>query len=80
MSERMFPIIGGEPVPWSILGPHEARAVENHGQSLARLAERGGLSPAEAWCVVNDLPLRTIRTEGHDSLCSKWNARPKEMR
>lgn len=35
-------------VPWAMLAPHESQAVKNHGgQSLARLAERGGLSPRE---------------------------------
>jgi hypothetical protein len=34
-------------VPWSLLAPHEAQARKNHDQSLARLAERGGLDPTE---------------------------------
>lgn len=41
-------------VPWSFVAPHEARAFTNHGQSLQRLAERGGLSPAELLCVLED--------------------------
>lgn len=58
MSEqRMFPILGAKSVRWELLAPHEAQAVKNHGQSLARLAERGGLSPAEAYCVLHDIPL-----------------------
>lgn len=60
--ERMFPLIihyherqPGEPyselprsVPWSIVAPYEAQALHNHcGQSLEKLAQRGGLDPRE---------------------------------
>jgi hypothetical protein len=41
-------------VPWDFLAPHEDRALRNHDQTLERLAERGGLSPREALCVVLD--------------------------
>lgn len=41
-------------VPWGLLAPHERQAQENHGQTLARLAERGGLSPSEMMCVLQD--------------------------
>lgn len=33
---------------------HEEQAQRNHGQSLDRLAQRGGLSPLELWCVFHD--------------------------
>lgn len=41
-------------VPWEFVSPYEERARLNHDQSLVRLAERGGLSPGELWCLVND--------------------------
>jgi hypothetical protein len=41
-------------VPWSLVGSHERQAQKNHSQSLERLSQRGGLSPLELWCVVND--------------------------
>lgn len=42
-------------VPLSFVEPHESQAKHNHGgQSLQRLAERGGLSPAELVAVVED--------------------------
>lgn len=44
-------------VPWSVVEPFERRAIRNHDQTLARLAERGGLSPYELWSLVNDQPL-----------------------
>jgi len=50
-------------VPWSLLAPHEARARRNHSQSLERLAERGGLSPAEMVDVIRGLPWDTTRSE-----------------
>ena len=41
-------------VPWALVEPHEAQAQSNHSQTLERLSQRGGLSPLELWCVVND--------------------------
>ena len=42
-------------VPWALLVPHEEQARSNHGgQSLKRLAERGGLSACEALAVLED--------------------------
>jgi hypothetical protein len=65
--ERQFPIlvprdhrgreISGCPtsVPWSLVEPHRAQAMSNHGQpTLERLAERGGLSPDELHAVLHD--------------------------
>jgi hypothetical protein len=34
-------------VPWRFVERHEAQVVDNHEQPLERIAERGGLSPAE---------------------------------
>lgn len=42
-------------VPWEFVKPHERQARANHGgQSLARLAERGGLSVDELVAVLED--------------------------
>lgn len=41
-------------IPFSLLAPHEKQAQHNHGQTLKRLAERGGLSPDEAVAVLED--------------------------
>lgn len=41
-------------IPWEAIQPHEEQAMKNHGQSLERLAERGGLSFYEAYCVLCD--------------------------
>lgn len=47
-------------VPWSLVAPFAGRARENHDQTLERLAERGGLSPMELWCLLNNCGLRPI--------------------
>ena len=50
-----FPIQQGASIPWAMIAPHEMQAIQNHGgQTLARLAERGGLSPCEALAVLDD--------------------------
>lgn len=40
--------------PWDLLKKHEAQAEATHSQTLARLAERGGLCLQEIWCVMHD--------------------------
>lgn len=66
--QRMFPVLyhrldergSGLPacVPWSLVAPHERQAQRNHGgQSLERLAQRGGLIPLELYLVVHDRDL-----------------------
>lgn len=45
-------------IPWAMLSPHEAQAMKNHsGQTLARLAERGGMSAGEIMSVLEDRDL-----------------------
>ena len=41
-------------IPWSLIAPHESQARANHGQTLERLAERGGLGSCEAVAVLED--------------------------
>lgn len=41
-------------ISWDLVAGHEKQAQSNHSQSLSHLAERGGLSPKELWCVVHD--------------------------
>ena len=61
-------------VPWSIVKDHETQAQRNHSQSLGRLAERGGLSPMELWCVVYDKDyFEALRKEGMtESKAIEW--------
>jgi hypothetical protein len=50
-------------IPWGMLEPMEMRALKNHGQSLARLNQRGGVSAMEALAILNDLPLQKARID-----------------
>lgn len=61
MSERRFPVLNQQhcrrseqktmprSVPWEFAERFRVRAEANHGQTLERLAERGGLAPEEMW-------------------------------
>jgi len=68
---KMFPIQCGPALPWSMVEPHEKQAGINHGQTLKRLAERHGLSPYEAVCMLesrklyrNGLPVPNLENVG----------------
>jgi hypothetical protein len=58
----MFPVMTGKDfareegacMPLAIVLPHEKQAQRNHGQTLHRLAERGGLSACELAAVLQD--------------------------
>lgn len=70
-------------VPWAFIAPHEDQALRNHDQTLARLAERGGLSPREMLCVLERKPWREGRalTEAQaldriEVLLEEWEGRP----
>lgn len=63
MSMDRFPVLLDAPtrrldphcptsVPWDSVAVHDERARRNHGQSLAQLAGRGGLTPRELLAVV----------------------------
>jgi hypothetical protein len=55
MTERMFPILKDAcivAIPWAAIAPFEKQAFENHSQTLERLAQRGGLGPNEAACII----------------------------
>jgi hypothetical protein len=44
-------------VPYDLVKRHEKQAMANHGQTVDRLAERGGLSWLELLMVLTDKPL-----------------------
>lgn len=48
----MFPIQDAPDVPWSMMEPARGQVMRNHGQTLERLAERGGLGCYEAVCAL----------------------------
>lgn len=52
---RRFPILDSSirSIPWDMIESQECQAIDNHDQSLSRLAERGGLCPSEALAVLD---------------------------
>ena len=57
-----------EYIPYNIIAPHEAQAMRNHGgQSLQRLAERGGLGWDEILAVLKDKTWREMGYGLHDT-------------
>lgn len=81
--KRGEPRYNGPSVPWAMVQPHERQARRNHGdQSLARLAERGGLSPCELLAVLEDRPWRAMDAQGAcDSLAAlvkRWRGWPND--
>jgi hypothetical protein len=60
---RMFPIQGGPDIPWSIIGIFAKQVQRNHGQTLERLAERGGLGVKEALCALRCVGLSSREPE-----------------
>lgn len=47
-------------VPMAMLEPHERTALRNHGQTLMRLNERGGLAVSEAIEILEDRRWNTV--------------------
>ncbi len=72
----MYPIQDGPSVPWEVMAPHESQCQKNHGQSIQRIAERGGFGCSEAWAVVNALDYyKAIETGiGHVEAKRLWIA------
>lgn len=51
-------------IPWAMIAPHAERAAANHGgQSLERLAERGGLDAGEIVAVLRNWSLQLMPVE-----------------
>ena len=48
------PHMGRSALPWALVEPHRAQARTNHGESLERLAEQGGLDWVDLWLVLSD--------------------------
>ncbi len=60
MTDRLFPIQDAEAIPWAVVAPCDRQCQRNHGgQTLERIAERGGLGAAEACDVLLGQPWDT---------------------
>jgi hypothetical protein len=59
---RWFPLLrcGGFAIPWDVVETHAKQAEQNHGQTLERLAERGGLDLSELAAVLEDRQWRSM--------------------
>lgn len=65
MSRATMPIMGAtllSEIPFAMIQPHEAQALRNHGQTLERLAQRGGLAASEAVAIIKGLSWRAVKT------------------
>jgi hypothetical protein len=47
-------------IPLELIRKHELQALINHDQNLAKLASRGGLSPAETVLVLTDRGIKDL--------------------
>lgn len=80
---QQFPVLGQTPrtfVPWDFVAEHAQQAERNHGQTVRRLAERGGLCWSELFAVITDAHWSKIdRTLDHRlavlHMLAEWLAR-----
>lgn len=65
IEKKVFPILGNKEcyIAWDIIQGHEEQAKRNHGQSLERLAKRGGLGPDELVAVLEDRAWHSMNPE-----------------
>lgn len=47
-------------VPFAVVIRHQSQAIRNHGQTVHRLAERGGLCWTELLAVLADVPYQQV--------------------
>ena len=74
-----FPILGTRPqqyIPWGLLMLHEGQAWKNHGQSLSQLAQRSGLSWAEALAIIEG---KNWRDADHDENAAEITVKKMAM-
>lgn len=67
-------------VPWAVVEPHEAQARSNHGQTLRRLAERGGLCLQEMVAVLADKEWRVVKHLSDDQAAAHINDLVRQWR
>lgn len=62
---------GPKRIPWHVMDRDSVaiRAKLNHSQTIDRLAERGGLSPAELWAAFHD---KSWREAPDESTALEW--------
>lgn len=55
-------------VPWEFVERFREQAEENHGQTLERLAERGGLTPEEMWLAAHGHRLFRLKLDEQSAI------------
>lgn len=71
---KLFPILNGpgpKNIPAKFVFAHSAQCQRNHGQTVAKLAFRGGLDWTELFAVLHDLPYRSMNVQEAMDLCLK---------
>lgn len=76
--QKLFPLlygprelVGPRSVPWSFVEPAREQAMDNHSQTLERLAERGGLSPIELYGALHRMRWGDLGALDHQ-FCVEW--------
>jgi len=69
---QMFPILDANAfVPWAFVAPHEKWALNNHDQTLKRLAERGGLDWCELCAVIENRRWQAMDVQGNKNAVAR---------
>ena len=58
-------------IAWGILAPFDFAVAREYGHTLAKLNERGGLTPKEIFGVINKLGFREV-AKLTDEQCVSW--------
>jgi len=76
-TRRTFPILGGggASIDWQLVQDHSRQANDNHGQSVERLAQRGGLSWSELYAVLHNRKWKKVDTNDAMIACRSLEAR-----
>jgi hypothetical protein len=76
-----FPIlnskIGPKKIPAMFVYAHKNQCDRNHGQTVDRLAERGGLSWCELFAVLHDVRWRSMNEQEAHDCCMTYMATPE---
>lgn len=54
-------------VPWTLVEPWRQQIESNHGQTLERLNERGGLAPDEMWLAAHGHGLFKVKIDEREA-------------
>jgi len=60
-----------ESIPWEMIAPYEKQAINNHGQTLEGLNERGGLDACEIYAVMHGISFGQSKRL-NETRCVEW--------